>query len=100
MPLARRLPKKGFNNISFRRQFAIVNVGKLDKVQGDVVNEETLRAAGLVQGEWAGIKILGDGAVSRKLTVQVHQVSRGAQEKIAAAGGTVVELVASEGAAN
>ena len=94
MPLSRRLPKKGFNNFEFTRRLAIVNVGDLDKVQGDVVNEQSLRAAGLVRGDCDGIKVLGTGELKRKFKVEVQRVSRGAQEKITAAGGSFVELEA------
>jgi large subunit ribosomal protein L15 len=92
MPLARRLPKKGFNNDPFRKIVALVNVGDLDKVTGDVVDETSLRAAGLVKGAFAAIKILGTGTLKRKLQVEVHRVSRGALEKINSAGGNFVEL--------
>lgn len=92
MPLSRRLPKKGFNNSDFARDLAIVNVGELDKVQGDVVNEQSLREAGLVRGACEGIKILGTGELKRKLKVEVQRLSRSAQEKITAAGGSFVEL--------
>jgi len=93
MPLARRLPKKGFNNAQFTTKLAIVNVDDLEqRFDGSVVNEQTLRAAGLVSGLWHGVKILGDGTLTRKLTVQVDKVSASAREKIVAAGGEVVEI--------
>jgi large subunit ribosomal protein L15 len=93
MPLARRLPKKGFNNAQFTTKLAIVNVDDLDaRFEGTLVNEQTLRAAGLVSGLWHGVKILGNGELTRKLTVQVDQVSASAREKIIAAGGEVVEI--------
>jgi large subunit ribosomal protein L15 len=93
MPLARRLPKKGFNNAQFKTRYAIVNVGDLqEKFEGGVVDESSLRTAGLVSGAWDGVKILGDGELSRKLTVQVDKVSATAREKIVAAGGEVVEI--------
>jgi large subunit ribosomal protein L15 len=93
MPLARRLPKKGFNNAQFKTRYAVVNVGDLqEKFESGVVNEQSLRAAGLVGGVWDGVKILGDGELSRKLTVQVDKVSATAREKIVAAGGEVIEI--------
>lgn len=93
MPLARRLPKKGFNNAQFTTRYAIVNVGDLQgKFEGGLVDEQALRAAGLVSGAWDGVKILGDGEISRKLTVQVDKISASAREKIVAAGGEVVEI--------
>jgi large subunit ribosomal protein L15 len=93
MPLARRLPKKGFNNTQFKTKFAIVNVKDLEYKfsEGDTVNEETLRACGLVQGIYDAIKILGNGDLAKKLTVSVDKVSASAQEKIEKAGGSLVE---------
>lgn len=93
MPLARRLPKKGFNNAQFKTKFAIVNVKDLEAKfsDGDTVNEETLRACGLVQGIYDAIKILGNGDLAKKLTVSVDKVSASAQEKIEKAGGTLGE---------
>jgi large subunit ribosomal protein L15 len=92
MPMSRRLPKKGFNNDSFRKSFAVVNVGDLEKVEGNLVNEQALRSAGLVSGDFDGIKILGNGELKKKFTVEVERVSRGALEKITAAGGSFAEL--------
>ena len=92
MPLNRRLPKKGFNNTRFKTKYAILNISTLEeKFEGDVVNEQTLRAAGLVGGVCDGVKILGDGELKKKLTVEVDKVSATAKEKIEAAGGKVVE---------
>jgi len=93
MPLARRLPKKGFNNAQFTTRYAIVNVWDLqEKFEGTLVNEQTLRSAGLVSGVWHGVKVLGEGELSRKLTVQVDSVSASAREKIVAAGGEVLVI--------
>jgi large subunit ribosomal protein L15 len=70
-----------------------VNVGELqDRFEGSLVNEQTLRAAGLVSGVWHGVKLLGEGELSRKLTVQVDGLSASAREKVLAAGGEVVEI--------
>lgn len=93
MPLARRLPKKGFNNAQFKTKFAIVNVKDLEYKfsDGDTVNEETLRACGLVQGIYDAIKVLGNGDIAKKLTVSVDKVSATAQEKIEKAGGSLGE---------
>lgn len=93
MPLARRLPKKGFNNARFKTRYAVVNVATLEAkfADGDVVNEESLRAAGLVKGVWDGIKVLGNGDLSRKLSVSVDKVSAAAKEKVEKAGGSVAE---------
>lgn len=93
MPLARRLPKKGFNNAQFKTKFAIVNVRDLEAKfsDGDMVNEESLRACGLVQGIYDAVKVLGNGDLAKKLTVDVDKVSASAKEKIGKAGGSVAE---------
>ena len=93
MPLARRLPKKGFNNAQFKTQFAIVNVSQLEAkfADGDTVNEESLRACGLVKGIYDAIKLLGMGDLTKKLTVDVDKLSGAAKEKIEKAGGSVAE---------
>lgn len=93
MPLARRLPKKGFNNAQFKTQFAIVNVSQLEAkfADGDTVNEESLRACGLVKGIYDAIKVLGMGDLTKKLTVDVDKLSGAAKEKIEKAGGSVAE---------
>jgi large subunit ribosomal protein L15 len=89
MPIIRRVPKRGFNNGPFRKHYAIVNVEALEVFDaGAVVDEAALRARGLVKGRHDdGVKILGDGALTRALTVRVAKVSQGAAEKIKAAGG-------------
>lgn len=91
MPLYRRLPKKGFSNAQFRDTVLTVNVSDLnEKFQdGAVVNEDSLRACGLIRGRCDAVKILGDGEIKHKLSVQVDKVSASAREKIEKAGGTV-----------
>ena len=92
MPLTRRVPKSGFKN-PFRKEYAIVNVGSLEQFEdGAVVTVELLRAAGLVRGLKDGVKILGMGELSRKLTVQVDRFTGSAKEKIEKAGGTAEEV--------
>ena len=92
MPLQRRLPKFGFNSPN-RVEFAIVNLAELERfAPGTVVDEAKLRSAGLVKGQWPGIKILGTGTLSKKLTVKAHRFSGAAKEAISAAGGAVEEL--------
>ena len=87
MPLARRIPKRGFNNI-FAKQFAIVNVSDLEKFDNDtVVTEELLVQTGLVKKALDGVKVLGNGELSKKLTVNVTAFSASAKEKIEKAGG-------------
>jgi len=91
MPLVRRLPKRGFTNI-FKKEYAIVNVSDLDRFDaGTNVDEAALRKAGLVKGQNHGIKILGDGKISKKLTVNAHKFSASARKQIEAAGGTCQE---------
>ncbi|MCB1078223.1 MAG: 50S ribosomal protein L15 [Verrucomicrobiae bacterium] len=91
MPIARRLPKKGFSNAKFRTTYAIVNLSTLEAKfeDGAVVNEQSLRELGLVKGVWDGVKVLGTGDLSKKLTVQVDKVSEAARAKIEGAGGSV-----------
>jgi large subunit ribosomal protein L15 len=95
MPLIRRLPKRGFNNTAFHKRYAIVNLSELaDFKSGSIVNEESLRAANLVRGNFYGIKILGDGELKHGPTVQAEKVSAAAREKIEKAGGTIAALEA------
>jgi large subunit ribosomal protein L15 len=90
MPLQRRLPKRGFVNV-FRKEMAVVNVKELNRFEaGSVVDAEALRREGLVKGDCpGGVKLLGNGEVTRKLTVKVDRASKTAVEKVVAAGGTV-----------
>ena len=90
MPLIRRLPKRGFNNAAFHKNYAIVNLTDLNEFKaGAVVNEQSLREAKLIRGDVWGIKILGDGELKHALKIEVDKVSAGAREKIDKAGGTV-----------
>jgi large subunit ribosomal protein L15 len=87
MPLARRIPKRGFNNI-FAKEYAIVNVSSLDVFKDDtVVDAELLIAAGIIKKELDGVKILGKGDLTKKLTVKAAKFSESAKEKIEKAGG-------------
>ena len=87
MPLQRRLPKRGFNN-PFRIETAVVNVEQLEVFPSDTeVTPELLVKQGLVRGKSERIKILGDGSLSKPLTVRAHGFSSGAKEKIEASGG-------------
>lgn len=87
MPLARRIPKRGFNNI-FAAKYAIVNVSDLNKFKdGTVVDTELLVASGLVKKVNDGVKILGNGELTAKLTVKAAKFSQSAVEKIEKAGG-------------
>lgn len=88
MPLQRRLPKRGFTNYPFRTEYATLNVAALNAFEdGAVVTAETLKAAGLVKKPLDGIKILGNGELTKKLTVQVAAFSESAKQKIESAGG-------------
>jgi len=89
MPLYRRLPKRGFTNI-FKINNAVLNVRDLDRLEdGSTVDMDALRAAGLVKGRLDGIKILGDGDISKKFTLKNILVSKTAREKIESAGGNI-----------
>ena len=93
MPLIRRLPKRGFNNAAFKITYAPVNLDSIEKLNlGGMIDEQALRKAGLVNGRWDGVKILGDGAVTKKLSFKVDAISASAREKIEKAGGSI-ELV-------
>ena len=90
MPLIRRLPKRGFNNAAFHKDYAIVNLSDLTEFKaGTVVNEQMLRESNLIRGEVAGIKILGDGELKHALKIEADKVSESAKAKIEKAGGTV-----------
>lgn len=92
MPLHRRIPKRGFTNI-FKKDYAVVNVSDLERFDnGATVDETTLRQAGLVKGQHDGVKILGDGELSKKLTVSATKFSKSAKEIIEKAGGTCQEI--------
>ena len=92
MPLHRRLPKRGFTNI-FKKDYAVVNVSDLERFDnGATVDEAALRAAGLVKGSNDGVKVLGDGSLSKKLTVSATKFSKTAREAIEAAGGSCQEI--------
>ena len=91
MPLIRRLPKRGFNNTAFKTKYALVNLSDLEAlvVEG-TINEAALREHGLVRGRFDGIKVLGNGALTKKVSVEADHISGSAREKIEAAGGTVI----------
>ena len=89
-PLFKRLPKRGFTNIS-RKEYAVVNLDDIERCfeSGAVVDVEALKAAGLVKKEYEGVKILGKGELSQAFTVKAAKFSKSATEKITAAGGTI-----------
>ncbi|MDR2105769.1 MAG: 50S ribosomal protein L15 [Deferribacteraceae bacterium] len=91
MPMTRRIPKRGFSNARFSTVYETVNLKSVDKyfTEGSLVNTETLKAFGLIHGDRAGVKILGDGEFNKKLSFKVHKISKTAMEKVQAAGGEV-----------
>ncbi len=95
MPLQMRLPKYGFSS-RVGRITAEIRSGELNKVDGDVVNLETLRKAGLINASIKRVKVMLSGEVTRKLTVEGIRVSKGAKEAVEKAGGSVVEVVVEE----
>ena len=91
MPLIRRVPKRGFNNAQFRVSYAVVNLTDLEAFDaGTEINEELLRAAGLVRGQKDGVKILARGEVTKSFTITADRVSATAKAKIEKAGGSVI----------
>jgi large subunit ribosomal protein L15 len=89
MPIHRRLPKRGFTNI-FKKQVAIINVKDLNRFEsGSQIDEVALVKQGLVKGRYDVIKLLGKGEISHPVQIKVNAVSKSAQAKISAAGGTV-----------
>src|SRR5437868_6328882 len=91
MPLHRLLPKRGFTNI-FRKEYAIINVGDLEKLDGDAFTPESLMASGIVKKLNAGLKILGNGELTKKISVKAHLYSKSALDKIQKAGGSAEVL--------
>ncbi len=91
MPLFRRIPKRGFSHRTWEKDYHVVNVGDLDKAfaDGDTIDPEALRKAGLAKGRADGVRILGDGEVTKRLMIRAHHFSKSAAEKITAKGGTI-----------
>ena len=88
LPLYRKLPKRGFNNAKFGKVYTIVNVGTLNKFNdGDVVDSAALLACGIINVVNDGVKVLGEGELTKKLTVKAAVFSASAKEKIEAVGG-------------
>lgn len=89
MPLSRRLPKRGFTNI-FAKEYAVINLSDLGKFKdGDTVSAQTLIEKGVIKKPLDGVKVLGNGQISAKLTIVAAKVSKSAAEKIQAAGGKI-----------
>ncbi len=94
MPLHRRLPKRGFNNI-FRKEYAIINIGRLEQLEGEAFDPGRLLELGAIKKLGTGLKVLGSGELTRKITVKAHVFSKSALEKIQKAGGSG-EVIGSE----
>jgi len=91
MPLHRRLPKRGFTNI-FRKEFAIINVGRLEGLEGDTFDPGRLLELGVIRKLGDGVKVLGGGELKRPIKVSAHVFSKSAEEKIGKAGGAVTVI--------
>ena len=92
MPLHRRLPKRGFTNI-FKKDHAVVNLADLERFEnGATVDEAALRKAGVIKGANDGLKVLGNGKLTKKLTVHAAKFSASARKQIEEAGGTCQEI--------
>lgn len=91
MPLHRRLPKRGFNNINFKTKVEVVNLAQIEKAfnDGDTVTEEALRKAGLINRACEVVKVLGQGELTKKVTIAVGTISASAREKVEKAGGSI-----------
>ena len=92
MPLYRRIAHRGFSNYPFKKEFSIINVCILNEVfeSGETVDKDSLVSKGLIDSAKVAVKILGNGELTKKLTVNVDKVSASAKTKIEAAGGSVV----------
>jgi large subunit ribosomal protein L15 len=91
MPLIRRVPKRGFINL-FRTEYATVNLGRLNELEGDSFSADSLLASKVIRKPKAGLKILGDGDLTRAITVEAHKFTASAKQKIEAAGGKAVVI--------
>lgn len=91
MPLVRRVPKRGFHNL-FRKEFAIVNLERLNELLGAEFTPEGLLETRVIRKLQSGLKILGDGEISRAITVHAHRFTASAKEKIEAAGGHAIVI--------
>ena len=96
MPLQRRVPKRGFTNL-FRKEYAVVNLGSLNALEGEITPERLVKE-GLVKKLLSGVKVLGDGDLTRPIVVKAHRFSKSALEKITRAGGRAETITATSGA--
>lgn len=91
MPLHRRMPKRGFTN-PFREEYSIINLGELNELEGDTFDSAILKKMGVVKKALKGLKVLGTGEITRPIHVTVVAVSKTAEDKIKALGGTVTKI--------
>jgi len=91
MPLHRRMPKRGFTN-PFKKEYALLNIGRLEKLDGDTFTPESLVECGAIKSLRDGLKILAGGELTRKITVKAHLFSEEAEKKIVALGGSVEKI--------
>ncbi len=98
MPLYRRIAKRGFSNYPFRKEYEVINLCEIETryENGETVNRESLIKKGLLKKVSSMIKVLGNGDLTKKLTVDVEKVSSSAKEKIVKAGGSVVEAAVAD----
>jgi len=91
MPLIKRVPKRGFSNYPFKKEYAVINVMDLEELfdNGTEITAELLLESGVIKKVLDGIKVLGDGDITKKFTVKVQKISESAKNKIEAAGGKV-----------
>ena len=88
LPLFRRLPKRGFSNAKFKKEYAVINLSDLNKFEdGAIVTPEILKEMGILKNQLDGVKVLGNGKLEKKLTVKAHRFSKTAQEAIEKMGG-------------
>jgi len=87
LPLYRRLPKRGFSNAKFKTEYAVINVSDLDKFEeGTVITPELLKEVGMVKKQLAGIKVLGNGEITKKITIRAHRFTSSALRKLEESG--------------
>ncbi|WP_028974512.1 50S ribosomal protein L15 [Spirochaeta cellobiosiphila] len=98
MPLYRRLARRGFSNARFKKEYVVINLIDLQNrfKSGDKVNLDTLKKVGLIKNSVTDVKLLGNGEIKKKLTVELDRISTSAKEAILAAGGTVSEKTEKE----
>lgn len=92
MPLLRRLPKRGFSNYPFKKEFQIVNLSDLERVEATEITPEELKAAGLIRSQYQPVKILAKGEITKAVHITASAFSKSAEEKITKVGGTATVL--------